>query len=164
MIRFNSLDNLFKSCNDHLDAFGQRESAIESIFVQHILIRICAEFEIKLVALAESRLRSNDAPTKAISRAMLRREFKAFDIGNLTSILGKFNPDYKAKFSSEIVNSTSHLAWDSIYNNRVTVAHKIGIIQLSFPELESHYKESLKVFDAMINALECKPRELKGLI
>jgi hypothetical protein len=164
MVRFSALDDLFRSCREHLDEYGIRGTQIENYFVQHILIRICAEFEIRISQLIENRLRTNDPRTLAFARACLRRECKDFNVGDIAGILGKFDVGYKHSFHSRVANTDINVAWDNIYNNRVTVAHKIGTVQLTFVELEATYTKSLELFDALIAALELKPSERKGLI
>lgn len=165
MVRFDSVDDLFQSCGAHLDATVKRGTEIENYFVQLILVRICAEFEIKLAALVERRcMRSNDEPTRVFMKTLARDVCRNFSISDIAGILGQFGEAYKKKFSDEVTNKPPTVAWNNIYVNRHVVAHRNGIVQMTFVELEATYRDSLVVFDALIRALELKPRELKGLL
>ena len=163
-MRFDALDNLFDKCRAHLNEDGGKHwgTEIENYFVQLILIRICAEYEVRLKELMERRLRSNDDPTLTISRAMIRDKCKRFKITEISGILGAFGDNFQLQFSQKVSDEVAQI-WDNINQGRQTVAHKTEAINLTFKEVEDNYRESLKIWDEIINALGFKQKELKGL-
>lgn len=164
-IRFSSIDYLFESCGAHLDATGTRNTEIENYFVQHILIRICAEFEPKLVEIFERRCeRNNDVPVRTFSKGNVKTFLKEFNVGDIGRMLGKFKTEYRENFNAEVMDKDPHIGWNNIYNNRVTSAHRLGVtIDMTLDQLKSNYVNSLTIFDALIRALEFRPTELRRM-
>lgn len=164
-IRFSSIDYLFTSCAAHLDYTNSRNTEIENYLVQHILVRICAEFEPKLVEIFERRCeRNNDEPVRTFSKNNVKKFLKEFNVGDIGKMLGMFNPQYRANFDAAVMDKKPHIAWNNIYHNRVTSAHRLGTaVEMTLDDLEAAYNDSLLVFDALIQALEFRMPELRRI-
>jgi hypothetical protein len=157
---FSSLDFVIKRCEEHLDKTGTRSTEIENYFVQYLLVRICAEYEVRVTALVHRRCsRTKDRYLRAFAQKTAEYVCKRFDIGDIKQILGRFGDDYKDAFQGLVVNQRPHVAWDNIYANRQAVAHKAGT-PMSLDDLKRDYGDSLKVLDALADALSLRPREL----
>lgn len=164
-MQFGALDYYIKQCEQHLDSTGTRNTEIENYFVQLLLIRICAEYETRIGILIERRCsRMKDARIKDFMKKSAREATKHFRISHISGILDRFGGNYKQEFQNEVSSKPPNVAWDNIYNNRQQVAHTTGIIQMTFTELKTSYTSSLDVFDALVKALELKPREIKDLV
>jgi hypothetical protein len=162
-MQFTDLDFVIKRCEEHLDNTGSRNSEIENYFVQYLLVRICAEYEARVSILVQRRCsRSKDKHLRAFAQKTATYICKRFDIGDISDILARFGSDYKDAFRGQVVNQTPHVAWDNIYTNRHAVAHKLGT-PMSLGDLKRDYAESLKVLDALVAALNLRPKEVRGL-
>jgi hypothetical protein len=159
---FASLDALIQRCETHLDATGTRNTDIENYFVQFLLIRICAEYEARVMSLVHRRCsRPKDAHLKSFAQQTATYVCKRFDISDIGKVLARFGDDYRTVFRGSVMGSTAHVSWDNIYTNRQAVAHEAGT-QMSFGDLKSNYADSLTVLDALALALELRPGELHG--
>jgi hypothetical protein len=162
-MRFSSLEFVIKRCEDHLEETNARSTEIESYFVQYLLIRICAEYEARIITLIHRRCsRTKDAHLRAFAQETAKRLCQRFDVTDIKGILGRFGADYKQGFHDMVMAGTAHIAWDNIYTNRQAVAHKTGT-QMSLGDLKRDYEQSLAVIDALASALSLKPRETKDL-
>src|SRR5271157_4489267 len=159
-MKFGSLDFVMKRCEEHLDKTATRNTEIESYFVQYLLIRICAEYEDRVTALVHRRCsRTTDAHLKSFAQQTAKYICKRFSIGDITKILERFGSDYRHNFHSQVMAGVAHLAWDSIYTNRMAVAHKAGT-PMSFGDLKTAYSDSLVVLDALVTALSLSAAEI----
>jgi hypothetical protein len=159
-MKFGTLDSAIKRCEEHLDKTATRNTEIENYFVQYLLIRICAEYENRVKALFHRRCsRTADAQLKSFAQQTAVYICKRFSIRDITSMLGKFGSDYKHNFHSQVMSGVAHLAWDNIYTNRRAVAHEAGT-QMSFGDLKTAYSDSLRVLDALVNALSLNATEI----
>jgi len=160
---FASVDSLIQRCEQHLDATNTRNTEIESVMVQHLLIRICAEYEKRIVALFHRRCsRTTDLHLRAFAQKSAQYVCQRFDISDITKNLGRFGDDYKKTFHGQVMTGVAHIAWDNIYTNRVAVAHGTGA-QMTFGDLKQAYSDSLTVLDALMSALCLTPSEIVDL-
>lgn len=72
-MRFISLEFLMQRCEEHLDATNTRSTEIESYLVQFLLVRICAEFEIRVTAFGLPKMFPNERSSSEIVRPANRR-------------------------------------------------------------------------------------------
>lgn len=160
---FAKLDRLIAECEQHLREKGVGGTEIESYFVQFLLTRICAEYETRIALLVHRRCsRMRDAHVKQFAARSAKDASKYFGIGDLKGILGRFGDDYKTTFHDLVIGKPSHASWDNIYTNRHAVAHGSGA-QMSFGDLKKDYTNSLLVLDALVTALNLRPRETRDL-
>lgn len=159
---FGRFDSLLELCEKHLDDTGTRGSEIESHFVQYLLVRICAEYEIRINLMVERRCsRSRDQHLRRFANHGAKQACKHFTISDIKgNILGRFGEDYKDTFNNLAMNTTAHTAWNNIYYNRQAVAHKAGAV-MSFSDIKANYKESMAVLDALAQSLGLRPKETK---
>src|ERR1035438_8056524 len=121
---FASLDFVIQRCEEHLDTANMRSTEIEHYFVEYLLIRICAEYEIRLKTLVHRRCaRTTDLHLKAFAQQTVEYICKRFSIGDLAKVLGRFGNDYRSSFHAQVMSGQAHVAWDNIYTNRQAVAH-----------------------------------------
>ncbi len=162
-VRFTSLDALFQSCTEHLDQTNSWNTQIENYFVQLLLIHIWAEYQVRITSLVEKRgARSNDDQCLNFVGTCLKDVCKHIKIADLTGIAGRFDEQYKKLFTIGLSNEQIQ-AWNDINTNRQNVAHRLGTVGLTLPELKRIYEKSIEVFDVLIEVLELKAKELKGL-
>jgi hypothetical protein len=158
-MQFAQIDYHIQKCKEHLDATNTHNTEIESYFVQYLLTRICAEYETRIVILVQRRCsRALDLHIKNFVIRGAKDASRNFNIGDIAGILGRFGDDYKKAYQTAVYQTTAHVAWDNIYNNRQAVAHKNGT-QMSFGDLTKNYAESLVVLDTLIAALCLQPHE-----
>jgi hypothetical protein len=158
---FTNLESVMLVCEQHLDATGTRSTEIESYFVQYLLIRICAEYETRVTALMHRRCsRTRDPHLRSFAQQTAEYVSKRFSISDISKILGRFGSDYRQAFHGLVMNGLAQVAWDNIYTNRQAVAHRAGA-QMSFGDLKKNYQDSLAVLDALVFALNLRPREIR---
>ncbi|MCA1564942.1 MAG: hypothetical protein LC803_04785 [Acidobacteria bacterium] len=164
MMRFGQLEYEIRQCEQHLDAAAARNTEVENYLVRYLLVRICAEYETRIKTLVQRRCtRTNDPHLVNFASWGAEIAAKNFDIGDITGTLKKFGEDYKKAFSDAVTNQDCHRAWDSIYYNRVTVAHGNGMVMMTIDDLKIAYNDSLVVIDELVKALCLKPKDIKGL-
>lgn len=162
-MRFSSLDFAIKRCEQHLDGTKTRSTEIDTYLVQYLLVRICAEYEIRITTLVHRRCsRTKDPHLKSFAQRMAEYVCQRFSISDIAKVLKRFGDDYKLAFHTQVMSSMAHIAWDNIYTNRQAVAHKTGT-QMSFGDLKDNYRDSLLVLDALVAALSLKRREIRDL-
>jgi hypothetical protein len=163
VMKFSSLEFDMQLCEDHLDKTNMRSTEIENYFVEYLLVRICAEYEARIVSLVHRRCsRTRDPHLKSFAQQNAKYACRRFSTGEIAGILGKFGGDYKQVFQNEVVTGMARIAWDNIYANRQGVAHRSGA-QMSFGDLKRDYRDSLSVLDALVSALKLKPKEIRDL-
>jgi hypothetical protein len=163
-MRFGQLEYEIRQCEQHLDNTGTRNTEAENYLVRYLLVRICAEYETRIRTLVQRRCsRTNDPHLLSFANWGAEVAAKNFDIGDINGILKKFGEDYKKAFSDAVINKDCHRAWDSIYNNRLTVAHGNGAVMMTIDNLKTAYNDSLIVIDELVKALCLRPKDIKGL-
>lgn len=163
-MNFGSIDYQMLSCKNHLDATNTWATEIELFLVQYLLVRICAELEDRVPVLFERRCsRGTDAQLTQFAIKTVHYVTKRFAIQDLGIVLKRFDDGYHKHFNKAVIANNSHLAWDSIYNNRHAVAHGAGI-QMTFNDLSKAYGDCLSVLDALVGALGLTQDEIKDLV
>lgn len=163
-MKFGSIDYRLQSCKNHLDATNSWATEIELYLVQYLIVRICAELEDRIPILFERRCRrGTDAQLTQFAIKTVHYVTKRFTIQDLGVVLRRFDVGYHKSFNDAVISNNSHLAWDSIYNNRHAVAHGAGI-QMSFNDLSKAYQDCLPVLDAIASALGLAQDEIKDLV
>lgn len=162
-MKFGTIDFVLKRCEDHLNATATQGTEIESYFVQYLLVRICAEYEMRITTLFHRRCsRTRDAELRSFAQKTAAYVCKYFSISDIGKILERFGDAYKKQFNIQVMGDSAHVAWDNIYTNRQAVAHKVAP-QMSFGDLKLDYQSSLRVLDALVLALQLRPREIHDL-
>ena len=105
----------------------------------------------------------NRCAIKAFCRKDCSVHHKTISVRDLGDYLKGFDIAYHKHFNGAVVSNDSHVAWDSIYNNRHAVAHGAGI-QMNFTDLAKAYKDCLPVLDALVAALGLTPDETKDFV
>jgi hypothetical protein len=160
---FGSLEFVIQRCEEHLDTTHMRSTEIENYFVQYLLIRICAEYETRVTTLVHRRCsRTRDRHLKSFAQQTAEYICRHFSISDIAKVLGRFGGDYRKAFHDQVTSGMAHVAWNNIYTNRQAVAHKTGA-QMSLGDLKKDYKNSLVVLDALVSALNLRPREIRDL-
>jgi hypothetical protein len=161
---FGSIDYRLLSCKNHLDATKSWATEIEMFLVQYLLIYICAELGTRIPQIFERRCaRGTDMQLTQFAIKTVQYVTKRFSVDDLGKILKKFDVAYHTHFTGLVISDNSHLAWDSIYSNRQSVAHGQGV-QMSFNDLAKAYKDCLPVLDALVTALGLTPSETKDFV
>jgi hypothetical protein len=164
-VKFGSIDYHMLICKNHLDATNAWATEIELFLVQYLIVRICAELEDRIPILFERRCSrgiETDVQLTQFAIKTIQYVTKRFSIKDLGIVLKRFDDGYHAHFNQQVTGNNSHVAWDSIYNNRHAVAHGAGI-QMTFNDLAKAYQDCLPVFDALIQALGLTLEEIKDL-
>jgi hypothetical protein len=106
--------------------------------------------------------RPKDAHLKAFAQQTAEYVCKRFDISDIGKVLARFGEDYRDAFHGQAMTGTAHVSWNNIYSNRQSVAHEAGT-QMSLGDLKGNYADSLAVLDALADALELRPGEIRRL-
>lgn len=163
-MRFGSIDDQLRVCKEHLDATGTWTTEIEFFLVQYLLVRICAEWELRIPIMVERRCsRSTDVHLKQFAMNSAQYFSKRFTVKDIGRTLKKFGADYHEIFNDVVTSTNAYIAWDSIYNNRHAVAHDAGI-QMTFTDLVTAYKDCLPVLDALVATLGLSADETKDFV
>lgn len=163
-MRFGQIDDEIRLCEEHLNATGAWNTIIENYLVRYLVVRICAEYETRIRMLVQRRcLRTNDPHLLSFAQWGATVATKNFNVGDIAGMLGKFGTDYQRAFNNAVINNNSHRAWDSIYTNRITVAHGNGAVMMTLGDLKTAYKDSLIVIDELVKALCLRPKDIAGL-
>jgi hypothetical protein len=157
------IDDAIERCRDHLDESHSRSTQIESFLVQHLLVLICASFEIEIERLVDDRVaKSADPEVRDFARSFVDQLFRNPQIGEIKGLLGRFGDGPKEDFKNRIHGTRAETFFSSIVNNRHQVAHSVGP-NLTLAELESAYEEAHSVLDAVHAALDLHVGELAGV-
>jgi len=160
-MRFASIDYQIKLCKDHLDATKAWTTEVEFVLVQYLLIRICAEWELRLPLMFERRCaRSTDPHLREFATGSAKYFSKRFDITDIGKTLKRFGADYHKNFNDAVTSTNAYTAWASIYANRHAVAHLSGV-QMTFADLMTAYQDALAVFDVLVLTLGLTVDETK---
>ena len=163
-MQFGQIDNQLSTCKTHLDATGMWATEIEYFLVQFLLVRICAEWEPRIQEMFELRCtRTTDTHLRRFAISSAKYFSNRFSIKDIGRMLSRFGDDYHKLFNSTIVATKAYLAWDSLYSNRVAVAHRAGT-QMSFVELTTAYQDCLPVLDALAASLGLTADEIKHFV
>jgi hypothetical protein len=163
-MKFGAIDYRMASCKAHLDATNAWKTEIETFLVQYLLVSICAEIETRIPVMFERRCsRGTDAQLIQFAIKQLQYVTKHFSVSELGLTLKKFDDGYYKQFNSSVMLDNSHVAWDSIYSNRQSVAHGSGV-QMTFNDLTIAYQDCLPVLDALVATLGLTPDETKDFV
>jgi hypothetical protein len=163
-MQFASIDYQIRACKDHLDATQTWTTEVEFILVQYLLIRIVADWELRIPIMFERRCaRSADVHLKQFATTSAKYFSKRFAISEMGTNLKRFGADYHQTFHGAVMSTNAHTAWSSIYANRESVAH-LGGVQMSFADLMQAYSDALQVFDALVTTLGLTPDETKDFV
>src|SRR2546428_12858553 len=100
---FGTLDSLIQRCEEHLNLTGTRSTDIENYFVQFLLVRICAEYEIRITTLVHRRCaRTTDVHLKAFADDHAEYVCRRFSITNIRRTLARFGDDYAKAFHNQV--------------------------------------------------------------
>ena len=163
-MQFASIDYQIKICKDHLDATNTWTTEAEFVFTQYLLIRICAEWELRIPTMFERRCaRSTDPHLKEFATTSAKYFTKRFDITDLGNTLKRFGGNYHSDFNTAVMSGNAHIAWSNVYSNRHAVAHMSGV-QMTFNDLLQAYQDALPVLDALVLVLGLTADETKDFL
>jgi hypothetical protein len=94
-----------------------------------------------------------DVEIVAFIKSATAQLFRSLRISELAGLLGRFAPTIKDSFSANVKDSTAHVAFDTLINNRMQVAHTTGVVNLTFGELKLRCEESNDVVRYFATAL-----------
>ena len=77
------------------------------------------------------------------------RRFRNPDIGKITVALGEFGTEYRERFTLRVENTGAHASWDNIIRARHGIVHGRGAANMTLRELETAYRGSHEVLDAL---------------
>jgi len=142
------------TCERHLLNTHSLNTEVETYLVKYLLVLICSEFEEMILRAVEARAGSlTDAEIVAFIKSATAQLFRSLRISELSGLLGRFAPAIKDNFSSNVTDSAAHVAFDTLINNRMQVAHSTGVVNLTFGELKLRYEESKDVVRYFATAL-----------
>lgn len=159
-MEFVRVDAALAECHRHLDETGTRNSQIESYLVSYLVTVIHAEFEqgIQLIMKRRTTVQADDH-LSAWGEYTVGRLARKVSIGDLAGLLRAFDESCKEHFSSAVVDTQHHVAYDNIETNRQAVAHSVGT-SMTLAELEDAYANACHVLDAFEAALSAPaPRD-----
>jgi hypothetical protein len=163
-MQFASIDYQIKVCKDHLDATNTWTTEAEFVLVQFLLIRICAEWELRMPAMFERRCARNiDAHLKEFATGSVKYFARRFDITDIGKTLKRFGGNYHKDFNDAVTATNAYTAWASVYANRHAVAH-LGGVQMTFSDLMTAYQDALQVFDDLVTTLGLTADEIKDFV
>lgn len=161
-MRFGAIDAQIARCEEHLRDTGTGGSVTEFYLTQFLLVRLVAEYEARIMTLIRLRCsRGNDDRIKSFTRRGAKALLRSFAIGEIAGCLRHFGDDYGKTFRDSI-DPTLDQMWHNLYTNRDAVAHMDGA-QMTLRDLKEHYQKTRVVIDAVVTALEMRPKELKDL-
>ena len=154
---FASVESAIQTSKSHLsqlDATSPTTLEVQQYLVTSVVVLLVAEFEYALQGMFGERAeKSKDVELIAFSKHNLTRRFRNPDIGKINEALGYFSAAYEAGFSTQILNSSIHLAWDNIIRARHEAAHGRVPSNMTIMELEKSCEEARKLFDVLRAAL-----------
>jgi len=156
---FIRIENALNICKTHIDSLDQSNTAtfeIEAHIVSSLVVLIVSEYEVLIENLfAERAMLCGDDQVSQFVKSTIAKSFRSPDLNKITGTLGKFSDDYRKTFSTTILNTEYHAAWDNIMTARHAVVHKNGTLNVTFDELINSYpKTKFVIF---------KLREILGL-
>jgi hypothetical protein len=163
---FARLDQQIELCRKHLDSTASRHTQVETCLVGFLLVRCCAEFEMCLVKICESRaLKSGDSHLVNIARKWASTAKSRMKISDLTGHVATFGEDCRdtfRKWLDDPGNAKAKAAWDSIHADRTAVAHILAG-STTLADFESFFADSKRVLEAVGGALHLTPAEIAAL-
>src|SRR5882762_11331468 len=140
-MRFGQLEYEIEQCEKHLDDTGKRNTEAEIYLVRYLLVRICAEYEARILSLVQNRCgRTNDQHLKSFAHWGAKQATRYFKVDNIDRMLANFGSDYRDNFNALVKNQPCSQAFDNIYTNRHTVAHGTGPTLMTFGDLKRDFK------------------------
>lgn len=143
MTFYQRIDNAIETCRQHvsrLDPTNLKDKELETYLVAGLVVLIVSEYEVYLESVFSKRAdQCGDEHAANYIKKTLSQNFRSPDLSKINETLNKFDASYKTSFSSNIVNSPEHAAWDSLMKARHAVVHKKGSLNLTFGELCQKY-------------------------
>ena len=154
---FLRIEGALSTCRSHLNSLGTADPIrveVEAYIVAAMVVLIVSEYEELVERLFVDRAAMcGDTHVASYVRTAIARKFRSPDLGKITEVLGYFGNDYKQTFSSKILNTEYHAAWDNIMRARHAVVHKTGPASLTFDELDRSYIKTKTVLSELKNTL-----------
>ncbi len=123
--------------------------------VSALVVMIVSEYEELIERMfAERADRCGDKCLAQYVRATIAKKFRSPDLNKITEVLGQFGGDFKRSFSSVILDTEHHAAWDNIMKARHAVVHKGGALNITLGELLSTYPKTKVVLDELKKTLQ----------
>lgn len=150
---FLRIEEALKTSEAHLRSLTTSDpnrAEIESYFVAALTLMIISEYEQLLESLFGQRADlCGDPYASAYIKSSLVRRFRSPDLGKLSESLGYFGDAYRDNFTSRVIDTDLHAAWDNIMRARHAVVHKSGTLNLTLPELQQSYRKTKEVLEVL---------------
>jgi hypothetical protein len=139
---------------------AELESALTSYGV--VLLHSQMEQSIKkAVGLRCSRI--TDVEARAFANSIVEEKTGKLRIEALNQTLNRFGSNYKKNFGADLTSSGLNGSWDSIVNQRKTVAHEGTPATLSLADLRKYYSGILEVLGYYCKALQLTTPEIQSI-
>ena len=141
----------------HLDDTGNRETPIEALLTNALLVYVCGIYEKEIRRVVTSRAReSGDTHLVRFVGSALdrRRHLKLEDLRG--EILKKFGEEYLEEFNKRIKGTTYEMSYSNIITNRDCGAHGKST-NMTIDELKTQQREAQHVLAAFSDVL-CRSR------
>jgi hypothetical protein len=154
---FVRIESALSTCQTHLrslDSANPDSAEIESRIVSSLIVLIVSEYEelIESMFVARASL-CGDSNVACYVRNSIANRFRSPDLGKIAEILGQFGGTYRETFSTRIMNTAYHAAWDNIIKARHTIVHTNGTLAITFRELLESYPKTKTVISELKNTL-----------
>jgi hypothetical protein len=167
-MRFARVDNGIKVCASMLK--GAAPVELESYLISYLLVITYAEYEEALQKIIQARIArgATDGQLHNFIRSYIKKKSGESRLGrisirDLAVILERFGNPCKTAFCNEITNKQPHHSWDLIVDNRHTIAHPGGQLNVSFREFQDAYRHSQQILNAFARACGLTAKEISGL-
>jgi hypothetical protein len=153
-MEFPRVELAIKTCAEHLDKSGARNTEIEAVLVGYLLTITYADYERAIREMVAQRgNRYSDGPLASFMTTAARRLIRSIEVGEIGGILGHFDASCKTAFNSAIADTPAQTAFDNLLANRHDVAHRLGA-NITLAEFEKTFRASQPVLQAVQDALQ----------
>lgn len=136
----------------------------ENALVSHSVVLLHSHMEQCLREAIKVRcVRCVDPEVRAFALKVVDKETGRIGIDALKSTLGRFSDTYKLAFRTELDASGLEDSWESIQNQRATVAHYGQPATCSLADLRLYYEDIRKILGFFCNGLGLNPAEVTGI-
>lgn len=148
-MRIGEIDAAIEICQEHLYASAVHGSEIEAFLTQYVLIRIRANFELKISELLSQPMQDvSDEYVRTLARLGVAHISRGSRTGDIAEMLRRINPILRDRFRSAVSNTASEQSFNQLVTSRNAIAHGAGV-NLTFRELVDHYERAHEILDAL---------------
>lgn len=149
---FSRIDNSIALVKKHALSVDPQ---LESFLVGYLIVDIISEFEQRLEAMFTLRAKKlGDKPNANFVAKMLDRKFRSPDVSKINSILRDHDQALLTLFASRLSGTKWESSMGNLMVGRHYYVHKSGASpMMTLADVESSYREAVKLFDAVSHAL-----------